>query len=527
MAAGAASVPGAPETADEVEKSAQPDRAKGAPTPPAPPAAPKADVSKLVDRLRETLAALETALDSQQLAQAEAHFEALGPLQAQIGAAARTFSGRIVRAKETLTRMRSLRRWSSRQSLENLCETADALASSTFTPKELSDAVKVLRDKWQELTRQEGAPRALWGRFDAACERAWKPFREQQEAHAAVREANRIRREKILQTLEEAVAALKQPPVEWSALARTMGEQARRWRVPGPVDRKLARSFEERFEQAQKSLSQALQRVRQAETLAREELIKQATKLGSQPESRDTTEKIRGLQSSWQERAGVTVLEPEQERSLHERFRAACDQIFQARDVKRKAENEERDAWKKASQEAARKRVAGWRALCEMVQACAQFEAELARAAAAGVHTVAETRVAAQAEIRQAIDTCRDLDQPVSPALAARCERLMALSDDSAAQSADSEKFAELRGWLLQETLELEIALNLPSPAEVAADRRAVQLKLLASALGAGRYGAERDEERARALAAVVHPCPDGALQQRLNAVLAALAPKK
>ena len=54
---------------------------------------------------------------------------------------------------------------------------------------------------------------------------------------------------------------------------------------------------------------------------------------------RHTLDKLRGLQERWQEQAKALPLERKVEQALWQRFRAACDAIFEARNAKRKEED--------------------------------------------------------------------------------------------------------------------------------------------------------------------------------------------
>ncbi|MDE3011718.1 MAG: DUF349 domain-containing protein [Pseudomonadota bacterium] len=487
----------------------------------APKRKPELDPA-LRDRIAQELEALEHALEDGHLHDAETRLATLSELQSQAGGVAGSLGGRIRRAVEEIARLRAWRRWGGQQARDHLCDAADALPSRELPPEELGRAIKALRAQWQAIAASEGgAPQHLWERFDAACERAWEPVREHFARQAERRAGNLERREALLADLEARVAALDVPPVDWKEQAFALADAGRRWHTLGPVDRKLSRPLEARFVAASGEIERRVRHVRDAEAAEREALIRRAEQLTERSDGRDTVSKLRELQAEWQARSRTVPLERAREQALWERFRAVCDSLFQARDAARAADDAERAAHTAAEAEAFRKRSELWRGLREAALACSAAELAV-EAAGAGL---GEQGAAIAARLQQAWQSLPDIAGRETAPVQARQQAVLAVCEGRAPAAELLTAFAASAEPLAHGLLELEIGLGLPSPTEFQDLRRRMQLERLADAL---RSGGRSDHEGLRrpALALCALAAPQAAFAQRLDAVLAALAPK-
>ncbi len=488
----------------------------------APPRRGKKAAAAATPEQREALvaavAALEQALEDGHLQDAETQLQALSLLQSQLGGASGSAGGRIRRAAEEIARLRAWRRWGGQQARDHLCEAAEALPGRDLPVEEIARAVRALRAQWQEAAAQEsGVPHALWERFDAACERAWEPVRVHFAAQAERRAANQMRREALVASLEAQVLAVAQPPVDWRAVGVHLAESGRQWRTLGPVDRKVSRPLEARYLAAVAALEQPLRAIRATEEAERAALIRAAEQLGAQPEGRDTVTRLRALQADWQTRSRGAPLPRAREQALWEAFRTACDQVFSARDAARQAEHAERAAQVQAQDEVFRKRSAAWQVIGDAAGLLAATEQTLVREGGGD-----PALLGAFESAWQAMPPCPN---PVAQRLQVRHARVLAsVNAEACAELCNAAQSAS--AILAAGLLELEIGLGLPSPDGVQAERRQVQLRKLADSLRSGGR-ADTDSLQAQAMALLAWPCTDGSQQQRLLAVLQALAPQR
>lgn len=475
----------------------------------------------LRDRIASEIEALEHALEDGHLHDAETRLATLSELQSQAGGVAGPLGSRIRRAVEEIARLRAWRRWGGQQARDHLVEAAEALPSRELPPEELGRAIKALRAQWQSIASSEGgAPQSLWERFDAACERAWEPVREHFARQAERRAGNLQRREAMLAELEARVAALDAPPVDWKAAAFALVDVGRRWQTLGPVDRKVAKTLEARFAAATGTLERRVRTVREAEAAEREALIRRAEQLSERLDSRDVVTRLRELQAEWQTRSRAVPLERAREQALWERFRSACDSLFQARDAARAAEEAERTAQAELEAAAFRKRSELWRGLREAALACSQAEQQLA----AGID-LASAGPALLAQLQTAWQALPEISGRDAAPVQVRHQRLVAVCEGRETLDSILAGFQAASAQLAQGLLELEIGLGLQSPPEVQEARRRLQLARLADALRSGGRS-DHDGLRRPALALCALPASSAALAQRLDAVLGELAPR-
>ncbi len=97
---------------------------------------------------------------------------------------------RLSRLTQQLT---DLERWESfgqHNARVQLCERAEAAATLALDAPRLAAEVQKLRNEWKALDQQHaGVPKALWERFDHACEKAYAPAARHFAEQAALRKA--------------------------------------------------------------------------------------------------------------------------------------------------------------------------------------------------------------------------------------------------------------------------------------------------------------------------------------------------
>ena len=310
------------------------------------------------------------------------------------------------------------------------------------------------------------------------------------------------------------------------------------------------KGFDARLKAALAPLRDALAAARDQAKAGRQALIDEVTALAGKAMERDVPSQVKAIQAKWQAQAKGFALAQRDERALWEQFRAACDAVFDARQAKRKQEDgvkhENRRALEAICAELEQLAVATDKDDSDMRRVLRDLEEQWRKRiggfdpALRGVEsrfrnakTAVEAALSARARSREAAvwqtlaakeRLCEELDALVRttgntaegtttaaaserwaalpslpPAwekkmLARRDGALRALSEDAAAAAYASriERGIESRREIL---LELEIALGLESPAELQAQRLALQVKQLrqrfqsAATAGAGTAG--------------------------------------
>jgi hypothetical protein len=500
-------------------------------------------------QLHTLLHEAEVALAAGQLQAARTAADQTRAMKAAAGTLPKPTIQRLSRLVQQLGEMERWMSFGQHNARVQLCERAETLAAETHPPAHLAKEVQKLRADWKALDEQAaGVPKSLWERFDAACEKAYAPAaRHFAELHASRKQARKQRDEFLAAAAAKTAELLATEPRDLKAIERWLREADQAWHHGelGSVEPDTWKKLDARLKQTVAPLREALSQVRNEAKSGRLALIAEAEALVAKAQEREAPALARQLQSRWTEHAKAHPLAGRDERALWERFRAACNAVFEARDAARKEVDERK-----------REHRRGFEQVIEAVESLAQStepdEGEIRRrlrelqqqwkdAAAAGpVPPALDSRfraargavdgllgarsrgreaavwqtLLAKARLCEELDAALMADPPAAPdaeSLRSRWAALPPLADgweqtmlarrDEALRAFDGEEarydhldriddgVASRRDALL----ELELALGLPSPAELAKERLAVQVKKLNSRFKAAAGGSPVD----------------------------------
>ena len=302
----------------------------------------KQEASARWQRLQGLLDALEQSLVAGQLRAARASIDEIRMLTTGAGEPPKPCAQRLA---GLLAQLAELERWESfgqHNARLQLCERAEVLSAPPTDVPQRALEVQKLRKEWQVLDQQHaGVPKALWKRFDAACEKAYAPAAKYFAELAARNKEARRRREEFTAAATAHALTLLGDIRDWREIERWLRDTDRTWREGdlGSVNPDAWKKLDARLKAALAPLRDALSAARIQAKASRQVLIEEATALASEAMERDTPSRIRSIQARWQEQAKAQPLAGRDERALWERFRAACDAVFNARQAKRKEED--------------------------------------------------------------------------------------------------------------------------------------------------------------------------------------------
>lgn len=445
-----------------------------------------------------------------------------------------------------------------------------------------ADAIAQLRARWKELDRLGAvASQSLWQRFDAALHVAYEPVGAQQAVLKAARQQNLADRQALLDTLE---ALPEVAPAAEDAASDAQGEQVHNfwreqmraldrfqtaWRQLGPPEHTVPSAARNalmaRHRAALDRVALPLQQARQKAAEQREQLIQQAESLvpsASRAGPNDTPQRVRDLQQQWQHHARQLPLARGVEAALWARFKAATDAVFAQRDAAFHA----RDAELAANLVECQALIARVEALAE-VDDNAEIKRTLAEAdrlwrqggeLPRGTGPAQETRYhAARAAATQRLaDSAQrgwHAQCDAATAALALCQAREGGDPAAAAGSSDADsRWAEIgaagampapwqaalqqrwqrgaaTGPLASEALDtvllqLESAMNLPTPKPWQDARRNLKLLALKTAMEGGGTPATGPAQQLQWVATLLAQSGlNDAQQQRMNALLAAV----
>jgi len=483
---------------------------------PAPPPAPESRAQPQFDltAVRTLLDAMERALDEGHLTEADASAK---KIKATLGGAALrgTLSGRLHRAQTRLGDLSGWAKWSAEQQREHLIAAAEELLAGNHAIDHLASAVPALREEWKRLSGQAPAPHGEWERFDAALTKAYRPVAEQRAEEAARRTQARSDKEALCAEWEAFAGAIDWERPDCSAIESQRGRLLGRWRgapLAGFRDERLLRK---RFEALLADIDQRLSGVRSAEVQRRDQLIAAAEALREAPDLRAAMAEAKALQERWRAEAPSLRLARGEEQKLWRRFRAACDAVFARRDAQRAEQAAQRD-------QRAQSRV---RLLDGLATALESTDANQVKRSLAQFRSDWEAAKAG-ADSSDALESrARQLQQQAQRRIEALQKdayrvRLEALAQQAAPiDGADPRALAAGRQTRESLLIDLEIALDLPTPEQFVPDRRQRQLERLRSRF----QGEHQQRPQAEELLAKWHATgalPDEAMDRRVAAVV-------
>ncbi len=300
------------------------------------------------------LHAAEQALAAGHLQAARAAVDDIRKLKSAAGTLPKPTLQRLGRVGQQLA---DLERWESfgqHHARIQLCERAEAAATQPLDAPRLALDIQKLRNEWKTLDQQHaGVPKALWERFDSACEKAYAPAARHFAQVAAERKEARRQREAFIAAAEAHAPTLLVEPRDWRAIERWLRDIDRTWREGdlGSVEPGAWKKLDTRLRAALAPLRDALSAAREQAKAGRQALIAEAAALASKAMERDAPSQVKAIQGRWQEQAKAMPIAQRDERILWEEFRAACDAVFSARQNKRKEDDERRHEGRRALEE--------------------------------------------------------------------------------------------------------------------------------------------------------------------------------
>jgi hypothetical protein len=217
--------------------------------------------------------------------------------------------------------------------------------------RKMQETLRQLRDQWK-LTDQGGNPNhALWKRFDAACNEAYKVVQEWLDKlkHEAVE--HRGQRLAMMEELR-AWGQAHAENTDWKLQLRTLHQFGDRWRNAGHLSEKAFAELQPQWKKVIQQAAAPLEAAQKASLERRQALIAEAEVLGAAPGLRVDAVKV--LQQRWQTEAQAVPLERKLEQKLWESFRQPIDDAFNRKTVEREQVSSQISAHDRAVLDASR-----------------------------------------------------------------------------------------------------------------------------------------------------------------------------
>ena len=202
----------------------------------------------------------------------------------------------------------------------------------TVGGRKMQDALRQLREEWKKAD-QGGLPNhALWKRFDAACNQAYKVVQAWLDKIKNEASEHRAQRLALIEEVKAWGEANAQNS-DWRMQLRSLHQFGDRWRSAGHLSEKAFAELQPLWKQALSSAAAPLEAAQKASTERRQTLIAEAEQLGAAPMLR--VDAVKALQQSWQTEAQSVPMDRRIEQKMWEAFRKPIDEAFSRKTVAR------------------------------------------------------------------------------------------------------------------------------------------------------------------------------------------------
>ena len=301
------------------------------------------------DRFRQRLEALEQALEAGKSQEALSLVRTLDEMAAD-ALPPQGLVGRYHALQARVGQVRDLLRWSTQQARDKLVEEAEALTAEGATRVHVTEAVPKLRAEWKRLDRLSRGTQIQWQQFDQALNQAYEPILAEREERNARQDAISQAKSALLDEAEQWLQGLSPETINPGELQKQRQALRNHWQgmvQAGPRDE---RRLQNRFYALMRQLDEKIQPFVQAEIDRRHRLLNAARLLQQEPDLRAAIDQARHLQQQWRPE-NAPHLPRQVNEKLWQAFREAVDAVFARRDAERKqheAQSQERNAGRQA-----------------------------------------------------------------------------------------------------------------------------------------------------------------------------------
>ena len=287
----------------------------------------------LLDQVRDLIAELRQSIEDGAVHDAVERERRLRDLLKGLPRAkAQPFGSDVAELGARVRELREWRTYAQAPQRESLCQQVEELAANPLDAHDQMQAVKALRDQWNQLgpadTRRD---RDLRRRFDRAAEQAFEPCRTYFKEQAERRAFNLEQRQAIVEALEGFLENNDWDNADWRGVERILRQARNEWREYHPVDRKAGRQLTNRFEELASAIHALLKQEWDRNIEKKEAIVADAIAIRESGDRvTDQAESMKGLQRRWKT---VGPLPRRADQRLWKQFREQCDQVFEARAV--------------------------------------------------------------------------------------------------------------------------------------------------------------------------------------------------
>ena len=289
------------------------------------------DYSKLKSQINEQLSQLEEQLNNRALKPSSRLYKDLNHLLHSIDkVVAKAYQGKLQLLSKQLEELRDWHGFAVTPKQTELCEQIERLAEQHSDPAEKALKIKALQDEWKKLGGS--SDQSIWLRFKSACDKAYEPCHAYFDQQKSLKKSNVEKRKTICNQVADFVEHNDWDNTDWKAVEKINRTAREEWKNCYPVEFKDNKAIQKIFNDLLAKIDQQLEQERSKNKQHKQNIVERALSLITLEPLSDAVEGAKQLQSEWQ-KIGITL--HKDDRSLWKEYRAACDQIFQRRNIEK------------------------------------------------------------------------------------------------------------------------------------------------------------------------------------------------
>lgn len=249
-------------------------------------------------------------------------------LRSEVGLSKKVYQSVIGRFKRQENRLNELLQWQhfgKDQVRQELLESMLALRDDSDLPiAAKADHIRQLQQRWKSLGGH--APTELWKQFQQAGDEAWRPCAEYFKSQRQTSQNDLQQRLDFLDAAHKHLSEVNWQNPNWQALSDAHRKFEKMWRDFSKLREKDYRKAKKAYQKVAAIWDEHLGAERRRELQRREQLISTAQELTKAEDTAIAVSTAKNLQQQWS--PTVPLKRHEQEQALWNRFKSACDDIF-------------------------------------------------------------------------------------------------------------------------------------------------------------------------------------------------------
>ena len=230
---------------------------------------------------------------------------------------------------EQLDELKDWQGFATAPKMEQLCSEMEALINAQMDATQLAHKIHDLQEQWKSLG---GLPdkqqhQALWVRFKTAADTAYEPCKQYYQDLTRIKQHNKEQKEEICQQLEAFYEQNDWQNADWKAIQGLMNQVSLEYKKYSPVENSAHKALQARFHQANKLIQDKISDFYQDNADQKQLKINKAKELFEQEDLNAAIESCKALQQEWKTIGSAG----RQEHSLWKTFREQCDALFNRR----------------------------------------------------------------------------------------------------------------------------------------------------------------------------------------------------